>query len=126
MISIKEYVKRLGIRRACSAFGLARAVYYRYEAKAAAVLNSAVDQPPKAKRSSTGHQGPPDSNEIAYRVFQEAVHDEPETETVKNPNAVALGQLGGKVGGKARAASLTPEQRSEIARVAAQARWKKG
>ena len=31
----------------------------------------------------------------------------------------------GKKGGPARAATLTPEQRSEIARVAAAARWKK-
>jgi hypothetical protein len=31
----------------------------------------------------------------------------------------------GKKGGPARSASLTPEQRSEIARVAAAARWKK-
>jgi hypothetical protein len=31
----------------------------------------------------------------------------------------------GKKGGAARAATLTPEQRSEIARVAAAARWKK-
>jgi hypothetical protein len=33
--------------------------------------------------------------------------------------------LGGKNGGEARAVSLTPEQRSEIARIAAEARWKK-
>jgi hypothetical protein len=32
---------------------------------------------------------------------------------------------GGKRGGKARAAVLGPEQRSEIARTAAAARWKK-
>ena len=32
---------------------------------------------------------------------------------------------GGLKGGKARAKSLTPEQRAEIARVAAEARWKK-
>lgn len=32
---------------------------------------------------------------------------------------------GGLSGGKARAAALTPEQRSEIAQVAAHARWKK-
>ena len=32
---------------------------------------------------------------------------------------------GGLRGGKARAQKLTPEQRSEIARVAAAARWKK-
>jgi hypothetical protein len=41
---------------------------------------------------------------------------EPETEA---PAAL------GKRGGKARAASLTPKQRSEIARIAAEARWKK-
>lgn len=32
----------------------------------------------------------------------------------------------GKKGGPARAKALTPEQRSEIATLAAQARWKKG
>jgi hypothetical protein len=32
---------------------------------------------------------------------------------------------GGKKGGKGRAAKLTPEQRQEIARRAAQARWKR-
>lgn len=41
----------------------------------------------------------------------------------KNPAAVALGRLGGKKGGPARAARLTKEQRAEIARKAAQARW---
>jgi hypothetical protein len=34
-------------------------------------------------------------------------------------------ERGGKRGGRARAKSLTPEQRSEIARAAASARWKK-
>jgi hypothetical protein len=43
----------------------------------------------------------------------------------KNPHAQALGKLGGLKGGKARAAKLTPEQRAEIARKAAAARWKK-
>jgi hypothetical protein len=32
---------------------------------------------------------------------------------------------GGMKGGKARSAALTPEQRSEIAKAAAAARWKK-
>jgi hypothetical protein len=41
----------------------------------------------------------------------------------KNPAAVALGKLGGAKGGKARAEKLTPEQRSEIAKRAARARW---
>ena len=35
-------------------------------------------------------------------------------------------RAGGRKGGKARARKLTPQQRSEIAQVAAQARWKKG
>jgi hypothetical protein len=43
----------------------------------------------------------------------------------KNPHAQALGRLGGLKGGKARAASMTKAQRSEIARKAAAARWKK-
>jgi len=43
----------------------------------------------------------------------------------KNPHAVALGRLGGSKGGKTRAANLTPEQRSEIARNAVLARWEK-
>ncbi len=43
----------------------------------------------------------------------------------KNPAAVALGRLGGLKGGKARAAKLSPERRSEIARNAIKARWDK-
>jgi len=43
----------------------------------------------------------------------------------KNPNAVALGRLGGLKGGKARAASLTPKKRKQIAKKAAKARWNK-
>jgi hypothetical protein len=43
----------------------------------------------------------------------------------KNPHAVALGRKGGKKGGPARAAKLSPERRREIARNAVMARWKK-
>ena len=44
-----------------------------------------------------------------------------------NPSeaAKALGRLGGLKGGKARAAKLTPEERSEIARKAVETRWAK-
>ncbi len=42
----------------------------------------------------------------------------------KNAKAVARGKAGGAKGGKARAARLTPEQRAEIASIAAQTRWK--
>jgi hypothetical protein len=43
----------------------------------------------------------------------------------KNPHAVALGKMGGSKGGKIRAAKLTSEQRSNIARNAVIARWEK-
>ena len=43
----------------------------------------------------------------------------------KDPAAIALGRKGGKKGGPARAAKLTPKQRSESARKAVQARWTK-
>ena len=42
---------------------------------------------------------------------------------VKNQHAVALGRLGGLRGGPARARSMTPEKRTEVARRAANARW---
>lgn len=41
----------------------------------------------------------------------------------KDPAAVELGRKGGKKGGKARAERMTPEERSEAAKKAAQARW---
>jgi hypothetical protein len=47
----------------------------------------------------------------------------------KNPAAVALGRLGGKAaagaGVRARYAAMTAEERSELARKAARARWGK-
>jgi hypothetical protein len=47
----------------------------------------------------------------------------PPLEPEKNAAAVALGKLGASKGGKARAAKLGREQRREIAKKAAQARW---
>ena len=76
------------------------------------------------KRSS--RQGPPDLNSIAFRIVEEATADEPAEQNakpVKDPFAVELGRRGGLKGGKARAAKLTPEQRREIAKKAASARW---
>lgn len=49
----------------------------------------------------------------------------PPAEGGKNSAAVALGKLGGAKGGKARAAKLTAERRREIAKKAAEARWRK-
>jgi len=62
---------------------------------------------------------PRDANQLAHMIAGIATGEAKENEKPK-------GQVkGGKIGGKNRAAILTPEQRSEIARVAAQARWKK-
>ena len=68
-----------------------------------------------------------DINILASQIVEEATGEatsKPENST-KNPAAVALGRLGGLKGGRARASKLTPEQRKEIARKAAQARWSK-
>jgi hypothetical protein len=77
------------------------------------------------KRSSRGRL---DLNQLAKSIVDQATDEEPKEQAEqpeKNPAAVALGRLGGKKGGKARAEKLTPEERKEIARVAANARWKK-
>jgi hypothetical protein len=70
------------------------------------------------KRSSK--KNPRDVNVLAAAIVSEATTDSSEG---KNPHAVALGRLGGKKGGPARAKNLTPEQRREIAKKAARARW---
>jgi len=73
------------------------------------------------KRSSK----PRDMNAMARAIVDQATSDKPEPDPYegKNPAAVELGRLGGKKGGKARAAKLTAEERSEIARRAAKSRW---
>ena len=70
---------------------------------------------------------PCDLNKLAASIVEQATSEEPrpDPDEGKDPNAVALGRKGGKKGGEARAAKLTPEERSEIARRAAAARWKK-
>lgn len=76
------------------------------------------------KRSSKPSSDP---NVAAFRIVAKLTGSDEEPArpkpVKKNPAAVALGRLGGKKGGKARAESLTPKQRSEIAKKAAQARW---
>lgn len=74
-------------------------------------------------------QHPRDLNRLAASIVETAtveenVEDQPSNDG-KNPHAVAIGRLGGKKGGKARAEKLTQEERSEIARQAAIARWKR-
>ena len=66
-----------------------------------------------------------DVNEAAHRTVQAVINRTEPPARQKNLAAVALGRLGGLKGGKARAAKLTPEQRQQIAKKAAQARWAK-
>ena len=66
-------------------------------------------------------RNPSDPNQLAASIVQEATSEQPRG---KNPAAVALGALGGKKGGPARAAKLSPWRRKAIARKAAAARWK--
>jgi hypothetical protein len=68
-----------------------------------------------------------DPNLLAKSIVDRATGIAPPAKPLKqkNPAAVELGRLGGLKGGKARAEKLTPEQRSEIAKKAAAARWKK-
>jgi hypothetical protein len=64
---------------------------------------------------------PRDTNQLAKLIVDLA------TGEASEPPPKAEGQRkGGLRGGAARASALTAEQRSEIARVAASARWKKG
>lgn len=73
-------------------------------------------------------QGPKDINQIAFEVVQKAIGAIPKEEPInpeKSQAAVTLGRLGGLRGGYARAAKLTPEKRKEIAKKAAEARWKR-
>ena len=70
------------------------------------------------KRSST------DLNTIAASIVSQAT--QADSPPAKNPAAVALGRLGGGLkGGKARANALSAAQRKDIARKAAQKRWRK-
>jgi hypothetical protein len=50
---------------------------------------------------------------------------EDQAEDIRDPQAVARGKVGGEKGGPARASGLTKNQRSQIARRAAKARWSK-
>jgi hypothetical protein len=70
---------------------------------------------------------PRDVNELASRLVDEATGEAPkyDPDEGKDPAAVALGRKGGLRGGRARAERMTPEQRQEAARRAAQARWGK-
>ena len=70
---------------------------------------------------------PRDVNQLAKLTVAIATGEQEDpilTADGKNAAAVMLGRRGGLKGGAARAVSLTKEQRSDIAKKAARARWK--
>jgi len=80
---------------------------------------------PKAKTGAKPKRPPSDPNKAARSVLDAVIaRTEGAPATVaKNPAAVALGRMGGLKGGRARAESMTPKQRSASAKKAAKARW---
>jgi hypothetical protein len=94
---------------------------------------------------------PRDPNQLAHQVFLESIGERPPAATPespvqpivaappkpapvsepaaelpeKNQHAVALSRLGASKGGQARTQGMTPEERRELARKAARARWGK-
>jgi hypothetical protein len=67
-----------------------------------------------------------DINQLAYRLVQEST-SEPEPETITKAQISQLmaqiGRMGGKIGGKRRLETMTPEERSRVALGAAKTRW---
>jgi len=70
---------------------------------------------------------PRDTNQLAKFITDIATGEieEPVKNAGKDPAAVALGRKGGLKGGKARAESLSPKKRKDIAKKAAAKRWEK-
>ena len=75
-------------------------------------------------RGPKGEKRPADVIGNAVRVMQIATGEveEPAADDGKDKAAQAMGRKGGK----ARAKKMTPERRAEIARKAADSRWKRG
>jgi hypothetical protein len=76
-------------------------------------------------RGPRGEKRPTDVIGAAIRVARIATGEEPEELGKPASPAADLGRRGGLKGGHARAARLTPEERSAAARKAVEARWKK-
>ena len=68
---------------------------------------------------------PRDPNQLAKMIADIATGEVSDTPPERLSEMGELGRAGGLKGGKARADSLTPERRAEIARKAAAKRWAK-
>jgi hypothetical protein len=61
----------------------------------------------------------------ARRVMLESIETEEVTLTLEQQVMRTMGAKGGRIGGKRRLETMTPEQRSKSAKKAAKARWSK-
>lgn len=61
---------------------------------------------------------------VARRVVEQAIGEHLDGTPLEDTTPKNKRSIGGKKGGPARAKSLSPEQRRQIARKAAQARWR--
>jgi hypothetical protein len=68
---------------------------------------------------------PGDTNERAKQILDIVIGEVNDTESESKKETNPKGRAGGLKGGKARAQKLTAKQRSEIAKKAAEKRWKK-
>jgi hypothetical protein len=68
---------------------------------------------------------PRDPNQLAKLIVDIATGEVEDTVSPKKRAATVRGRSGGLKGGKVRAKSLSPAERADIARLAANARWKK-
>jgi hypothetical protein len=67
---------------------------------------------------------PTDPNQLAKFIVDRATGSQSEPDAdLRSQMAKLLGREGGRIGGPARAAALSPRRRTEIAKAAAATRW---
>lgn len=85
-------------------------------------MPKASSKRPKKKREDEAQSAVRVMNTIAEKSERDA---EPVITDEMRAAAAAFGRIGGKIGGKKRAETLSPSRRAEIAKQAAAARWGK-
>jgi hypothetical protein len=68
---------------------------------------------------------PADVNQFAHSIVSESTGEQLPTKTQISLLMAELGRKGGKIGGKQRLKTMTAKERSDVARKAALARWKR-
>jgi len=84
----------------------------------AALASYCMDMPKQTKKR------PADINQLAHGLVAESTGEQLPTKVQISLLMSALGKKGGKIGGKRRLKTMTAQERSEVARKAAFARWK--